>query len=36
MAILQILAVVLVATGLLTLVGDPTKSKRHPAKVKVK
>ncbi|VDG21238.1 hypothetical protein MUDAN_BIHEEGNE_02870 [Lactiplantibacillus mudanjiangensis] len=31
MAILQILAVVLVATGLLTLVGDPTQSRvKHP------
>jgi len=36
MAILQILAVVLVATGLLTLVGDPTKSKPRTTAIKVK
>lgn len=37
MAILQIIAVVLVATGLLTLVGDPTQSKsRSTASIKLK
>ena len=39
MAILQILAVVFVAMGLLTLVGDPTQSKSRsttPIKVKTK
>jgi len=35
MAIIQVLVVVLVAVGLLTLVGDPTRSKRQ-AKVKAK
>jgi hypothetical protein len=34
MAVLQIMAVVLVAVGLLTLIGDPTQPRKRPVRVR--